>query len=170
MSHKSLGIAILTLSDTRDSTTDKSGDYLDKAVRDAGHNVIDRQLLPDDLYSIRAIVSIWIAADEVDVVLTTGGTGFYERDVTPEALSVLFDKSIPGFGEVFRHLSLGEIGVSTLQSRALAGMANNTAIFCLPGSTNACQTAWEKLLQAQLNSETRPCNFVPHLGASKTKA
>lgn len=164
MSNDRLGVALLTLSDSRDKTTDKSGDYLENAIVACGHALIDRQLLPDDLYSIRAVVSIWIAASEIDVVLTTGGTGFYSRDVTPEAVKVLFDKDIPGFGEVFRQISLGEIGMSTLQSRALAGIANRTAIFCLPGSTNACKTAWEKILKEQLDSRTKPCNFVPHLG------
>ena len=119
----------------------------------------------DDVYLLRAKVSAWIAADHIDCVIATGGTGFTQRDSTPEALSPLFDKTIDGFGELFRHLSLAEIGSSTVQSRALAGMANQTVIFCLPGSTNACRTAWEGILKSQLDSRHKPCNFVPHTRA-----
>ena len=126
----------------------------------AGHELADRQIALDDIYQLRAIVSDWIANPGIEVVLTTGGTGFSGRDSTPEALAPLFDKTIDGFGEVFRALSLAEIGSSTVQSRALAGMANGTVIFCMPGSTGACRTAWEGILQDQLDSEHRPCNFV----------
>jgi len=155
-----LNVAVLTVSDTRTRETDTSGAFLEEALVAAGHTVADRQIVIDDVYQLRAIVSQWIADPKVEVVLTTGGTGFSGRDSTPEALSPLFDKAIDGFGEVFRALSLEEIGSSTVQSRALAGMANGTVIFCMPGSTGACRTAWEGVLKDQLDSEHQPCNFV----------
>jgi len=155
-----LNVAVLTISDTRTQETDTSGAFLEEALVAAGHVVADRQIVIDDVYQLRAIVSQWIADPKVEVVLTTGGTGFSGRDSTPEALSPLFDKAIDGFGEVFRALSLEEIGSSTVQSRALAGMANGTVIFCMPGSTGACRTAWEGVLKDQLDSEHQPCNFV----------
>ena len=155
-----LNVAVLTVSDTRTRETDTSGAFLEEALVAAGHVVADRQIVIDDVYQLRAIVSQWIADPKVEVVLTTGGTGFSGRDSTPEALSPLFDKTIDGFGEVFRALSLEEIGSSTVQSRALAGMANGTVIFCMPGSTGACRTAWEGVLRDQLDSEHQPCNFV----------
>jgi len=155
-----LNVAVLTVSDTRTQETDTSGTFLEEALLAAGHTVADRQIVIDDVYQLRAIVSQWIADPKVEVVLTTGGTGFSGRDSTPEALSPLFDKAIDGFGEVFRALSLEEIGSSTVQSRALAGMANGTVIFCMPGSTGACRTAWEGVLKDQLDSEHQPCNFV----------
>ena len=155
-----LNVAVLTVSDTRTPETDTSGAFLEEALVAAGHTVADRQIVIDDVYQLRAIVSQWIADPKVEVVLTTGGTGFFGRDSTPEALSPLFDKAIDGFGEVFRALSLEEIGSSTVQSRALAGMANGTVIFCMPGSTGACRTAWEGVLKDQLDSEHQPCNFV----------
>ena len=155
-----LKVAVLTVSDTRTHETDTSGQFLVDALSSAGHTVVDRQIVIDDVYQLRAIVSGWIADPEVEVVLTTGGTGFSGRDSTPEALQPLFDKSIDGFGEVFRSLSHAEIGSSTVQSRALAGLANGTAIFCMPGSTGACRTAWDGVLREQLDSEHRPCNFV----------
>lgn len=155
-----LNVAVLTVSDTRTRETDTSGAFLEEALVAAGHVVADRQIVIDDVYQLRAIVSQWIADPKVEVVLTTGGTGFSGRDSTPEALSPLFDKTIDGFGEVFRALSLEEIGSSTVQSRALAGMANGTVIFCMPGSTGACRTAWEGVLKDQLDSEHQPCNFV----------
>ena len=155
-----LKVAVLTVSDTRTQETDTSGAFLEEALRDAGHNIADRQIVIDDVYHLRAIVSQWIADPEVEVILTTGGTGFSGRDSTPEALAPLFDKTIDGFGEVFRALSLTEIGSSTVQSRALAGLANGTVIFCMPGSTGACRTAWEGVLRDQLDSEHKPCNFV----------
>lgn len=158
-----LNIAVLTVSDTRDLSQDTSGQYLADALTEAGHTLKDRTLCVDSIYQIRAIVSQWIADDAVQAIIITGGTGFYERDSTPEAIEVLFDKTISGFGETFRMLSIEEIGMSTLQSRAVAGMANRTAIFSLPGSTGACRTAWEGILQNQLDSRTRPCNFAPHL-------
>ena len=155
-----LNVAVLTVSDTRTPDTDTSGAFLEEALLAAGHHIADRQIVIDDVYQLRAIVSRWIADTEVEVVLTTGGTGFSGRDSTPEALLPLFDKTIDGFGEVFRAISLTEIGSSTVQSRALAGMANGTVIFCMPGSTGACRTAWEGVLRDQLDSEHRPCNFV----------
>ena len=155
-----LNVAVLTVSDTRTPDTDTSGAFLEEALLAAGHQIADRQIVIDDVYQLRAIVSRWIADPEVEVVLTTGGTGFSGRDSTQEALLPLFDKTIDGFGEVFRAISLTEIGSSTVQSRALAGMANGTVIFCMPGSTGACRTAWEGVLRDQLDSEHRPCNFV----------
>lgn len=156
----SLNIAVLTLSDTRTLETDTSGQYLVDALQAAGHQLRDRRLIPDDIYRMRAIVSHWIAEPEIQVVLITGGTGFTARDSTPEALSPLFDKSIEGFGELFRQLSREEIGSSTIQSRAVAGIANRTVVFCMPGSTGACRTAWEGILREQLDSRHRPCNFA----------
>ena len=155
-----LKVAILTVSDTRTQETDTSGAFLEGALREAGHEIADRQIVIDDVYQLRAIVSQWIADPEVEVILTTGGTGFSGRDSTPEALAPLFDKTIDGFGEVFRSLSHTEIGSSTVQSRALAGLANGTVIFCMPGSTGACRTAWEGVLRDQLDSKHKPCNFV----------
>jgi len=155
-----LNVAVLTVSDTRTADTDTSGAFLEDVLRSAGHAVVDRQIVIDDIYQLRAVVSQWIADPGVEVVLTTGGTGFSGRDSTPEAVAPLFDKVIEGFGEVFRALSLDEIGSSTIQSRALAGLANGTVIFCMPGSTGACRTAWEGVIRDQLDSEHRPCNFV----------
>ena len=158
-----LNIAILTVSDTRTVDSDKSGQYLVEALESAGHRLIDRALVKDDIYKQRAVVSDWIARDDVHAVITTGGTGFTSRDDTPEALRVLFDKDVDGFGELFRQISYEEIGTSTIQSRALAGFANRTVIFCLPGSTGACKTGWTKLIKSQLDANYKPCNFVGHL-------
>lgn len=155
-----LGIAVLTVSDTRDESTDKSGATLIELLQRAGHRLAARQIVPDDIYRIRASVSGWIADPAVNVVLTTGGTGLTGRDGTPEAVRPLLDKLIEGFGELFRAISYEEIGTSSLQSRCIAGVANGTYIFCLPGSTNACRTGWEKLISAQLDSRTKPCNLV----------
>lgn len=155
-----VGVAVLTVSDTRTEDNDTSGHYLRDAAQAAGHRLVDKRIIKDDIYAIRAVVSAWIADADVQAILITGGTGFSGRDSTPEAVSVLFDKTIEGFGEVFRWLSLEEIGTSTIQSRALGGLANNTAIFCVPGSTNACRTGWEKIIRSQLDSTYRPCNFV----------
>ena len=160
-----LEIAVLTVSDTRNLQTDTSGDYLVESLQKAGHRLFQRELVKDDVYLMRAMVSAWIADPDVEVILTTGGTGFTGRDSTPEALAPLFDKHIEGFGELFRQLSYDDIGTSTVQSRCLAGLANRTAIFCLPGSTGACQLGWEKILRDQLDSRTAPCNFVQHVGA-----
>ncbi|MDB2331368.1 molybdenum cofactor biosynthesis protein B [Alteromonas sp.] len=158
-----LNIAVLTISDTRTLDTDKSGDYLSDALTTAGHMLAERSLVKDDIYAQRAIVSKWIADASIHAILITGGTGFTHRDSTPEAISVLFDKEVDGFGELFRHVSYEEIGTSTIQSRALAGFANNTVIFCLPGSTGACRTAWQKIISSQLDADFKPCNFVKHL-------
>ncbi len=157
---RSLQVAVLTVSDTRTEADDTSGQYLVEALRGAGHGLADKAIVRDDIYQIRAQLSVWIADTGVDVVLVTGGTGFSGRDSTPEAVRPLFDKDIDGFGEVFRALSHGEIGSSTIQSRALAGFANNTVIFCMPGSTGACKTAWNGLIREQLDSTHKPCNFV----------
>lgn len=152
-------VAVLTVSDTRTAADDSSGDYLATAVRAAGHTLVEQRIEPDDRYRLRAVVSAWIADEAVDCVISNGGTGITGRDVTPEALEPLFDKPIPGFGEVFRVLSLDDVGSSTVQSRATAGVANATLIFCLPGSTGACRLAWERVLVKQLDGEHRPCNF-----------
>jgi molybdenum cofactor biosynthesis protein B len=155
-----LNIAVLTVSDTRSIDTDTSGQYLVDALVESGHQLIDRQIEIDDIYRLRACVSNWIADDMTEVVLITGGTGFTTRDSTPEAITPLLDSSIDGFGELFRQLSYEEIGTSTVQSRALAGFANGTLIFCMPGSTGACKTAWSGILKEQLDSDHRPCNFA----------
>lgn len=158
-----LHIAVLTVSDTRSPDEDKSGAYLAQSVTEAGHKLAARALTTDCKYQIRAKLSEWIADPAIHAIITTGGTGFYARDLMPEAASVLFDKTIDGFGELFRALSLQEIGVSTVQSRALAGIANHTVIFCLPGSTGACRTGWQRIIAEQLDNRTRPCNFVAHV-------
>lgn len=155
-----LNIAVLTVSDTRQENDDTSGQYLAAQLTEAGHRLAERRIVRDDIYQIRAVVSQWIADSSVAAVLITGGTGFSGRDSTPEAVAPLFDKVIDGFGELFRHFSLLEIGTSTLQSRALAGFANNTVVFCMPGSTGACKTAWTSILSEQLDSRHRPCNFI----------
>ena len=155
-----LAIAVLTVSDTRTPETDTSGDYLAQALAAEGHRLADRAIVTDDIYRIRAVLSNWIADPDINAVLVTGGTGFSGRDSTPEAVRPLFDKDIDGFGEVFRALSHTEIGSSTIQSRAVAGFANDTVIFCMPGSTGACRTAWQGLIREQLDSSHRPCNFV----------
>ncbi|HET9483279.1 MAG TPA: molybdenum cofactor biosynthesis protein B [Xanthomonadales bacterium] len=155
-----LSIAVLTVSDSRTPESDSSGDYLAAAIVEAGHRLAARTLLPDNRYRMRAQVAAWIADDAIDGVIVTGGTGFTGRDSTPEAIEPLLDKLMPGFGETFRAVSFDEIGTSTMQSRAFAGLANGTFVFCLPGSTSACRTAWEKLLRAQLDSRTKPCNLA----------
>lgn len=155
-----LGAAVLTVSDTRTRDNDSSGDYLAEQLLAAGHHIVDRQIVRDDIYRLRAVVSTWIADEAVNVVLITGGTGFTGRDSTPEAILPLLDKQMPGFGELFRQLSFAEIGTSSLQSRAFAGVANATFVFALPGSTGACRTAWTQLIAAQLDARTRPCNLA----------
>jgi molybdenum cofactor biosynthesis protein B len=157
---KPLNIAVLTLSDTRTPANDTSGDALRDSVTAAGHHLAARELCQDNVYVMRAIVSRWIADPEIHVILTTGGTGFTHRDSTPEALMPLFDRSIEGFGELFRQVSYEEIGSSTVQSRCCAGLANKTLIFCLPGSTGACRTGWDRILREQLDSRHKPCNFI----------
>jgi len=154
-----LNIAVLTVSDTRTADTDTSGQFLEDALLEAGHVLASRAIVVDDIYQIRALLSAWIADSTLHAILVTGGTGFSGRDSTPEAVLPLFDKTIDGFGEVFRALSLQEIGSSTVQSRAIAGLANRTAVFCMPGSTGACKTAWNGVIKDQLDAEHRPCNF-----------
>lgn len=155
-----LNLTVLTVSDTRNEETDTSGHLLRDALRDAGHHYYDHHIVIDDIYKIRAAVSQWIANDEVHGIIITGGTGFHGRDSTPEAVIPLFDKTIDGFGELFRQLSHEQIGSSTIQSRCVGGLANRTLIFCLPGSNNACQTGWKLIIEPQLDSRQKPCNFV----------
>ena len=155
-----LHIAILTVSDSRTEENDTSGKTLVDRLEKAGHKLADKQIVIDDIYQIRAVLSRWIADESVQVVITTGGTGVTGRDGTPEAVTVLFDKTLDGFGELFRAISFEEIGTSTVQSRAVAGVANGTYIFTIPGSTGACRTAWDKLIETQLDIRTRPCNFA----------
>ena len=157
---KPLQIAVMTVSDTRTEETDKSGNTLAKLLTEAGHVLADKQIVPDNIYRIRAVISQWIADDSVNAVITTGGTGITGRDTTPEAVAALFDKQIDGFGELFRAVSYEEINTSTMQSRAVGGVANATFIFCLPGSTGACRTGWDKVIGPQLDSTTTPCNLV----------
>ncbi len=157
---KPLNIAVLTVSDTRTEANDKSGQLLVSRLTAAGHRLAAKRIEKDDIYGVRAIVATWIADPAVDVVITTGGTGLTGRDGTPEAVAPLLDKQVEGFGELFRSLSFQEIGTSTLQSRALGGVANGTYVFCLPGSTGACATGWDKVLATQLDYRTMPCNFV----------
>ena len=158
-----LNVAVLTVSDTRTQETDTSGQFLVEQLEKDGHKVVDRKILQDNLYQVRAQVAQWIADDSVQVVLTTGGTGFTDRDSTPEAIECLLDRRVDGFGELFRQISYEDIGTSTIQSRAFAGLANGTLVCCVPGSTGACRTAWEGILQKQMDSRQGPCNMVPHL-------
>jgi len=155
-----LGIGILTVSDTRTIETDTSGALLVERVEAAGHALIERAIVADDVFAIRSVVSRWIAAPNIDAILTTGGTGITGRDGTPEALEPLFEKRIDGFGEMFRMLSYAEIGTSSLQSRCVAGVANGCFVFALPGSRGACATGWDKIIAHQLDYRTRPCNLV----------
>lgn len=170
MAHKEfsfipLNIAVLTVSDTRTPENDTSGDTLAALLEEAGHRLAARELCRDDVYTMRAIVSRWIADPKVHVVITTGGTGMTERDSTPEALQPLFDRVVDGFGELFRQLSYRQIGSSTVQSRAIAGLANRTLVFCVPGSTGACRDAWNGILKEQLDASHKPCNFVGQTSA-----
>jgi molybdenum cofactor biosynthesis protein B len=155
-----LNIAVLVVSDTRTEADDVSGKTLAERAAAAGHRVVDKKIVADDVYRIRAVVSQWIADHEVNVVLTTGGTGVTGRDGTPEAVRPLLDKVLDGFGEMFRMLSYRDIKTSTIQSRAIAGVANGTYLFCLPGSSGACRTAWDELIRDQLDFRTKPCNLV----------
>lgn len=155
-----LGVAVVTVSDTRDAASDRSGDTLVERLIAAGHRLAARRLVRDDIDTIRATVSALAEAGDVDVVLTTGGTGLTGRDVTPEAIEPLYDKPIPGFGELFRQLSYAKIGTSTLQSRASAGVVSGTYVFLLPGSPSACRDAWDDILALQLDARVRPCNFA----------
>jgi molybdenum cofactor biosynthesis protein B len=160
---------VLTVSDSRDELSDKSGRLLVERLSGAGHRLAEKAIVPDDVYEIRAIISRWIADPDVNAVISTGGTGVTGRDGTPEAVLPLLDKVIDGFGEMFRSISYGQIKTSTLQSRAVAGVANGTYLFCVPGSSGACATAWDELIQAQLDSRTRPCNLVELMPRLKEK-
>ena len=164
-----LGVAVLTVSDSRNEDTDKSGKLLIEKIQTTGHAFYEKRIVNDDIYQIRAVVSAWCIDDKVDVIITTGGTGITGRDGTPEAVGVLFDKKIEGFGETFRSISYQEIETSTMQSRAIAGVINGTYIFCLPGSAGACKTAWEELICKQLDYRTRPCNLVELIPRLKEK-
>lgn len=155
-----LKIAILTVSDSRGEDQDTSGTLLRECAEAAGHQVVAKEIVRDDVYQLRAVFSRWIADPEVHVILSTGGTGVTGRDSTPEAVRPLLDKEVEGFGELFRQVSYQDIGPSTLQSRAFGGLANGTFVFCLPGSTGACRTAWDAILLPQLDCRTRPCNFA----------
>lgn len=156
-------IAILTVSNRRGEEDDTSGHYLRDAAHDAGHQIVAKAIVKENRYAIRAQVSAWIADENVQVVLINGGTGFTDGDQVPEALLPLFDREVEGYGELFRMLSFEEIGTAMMQSRAVAGIANRTLIFAMPGSTRACQTAWEHIISGQLDARNRPCNFHPHL-------
>jgi molybdenum cofactor biosynthesis protein B, proteobacterial len=158
-----LSIAVVTVSDTRTEENDTSGQFLRDALLEAGHRLHSKHICRDDVYKLRALVAGLIADPTVHVILVTGGTGFTKRDNTVVALEPLFDSSIDGFGELFRHLSFAEIGTSTIQSRAFAGLSNSTAVFCMPGSTGACKTAWNGIIASQLDARHRPCNFVDRL-------
>jgi len=171
-----LKIAVLTVSDTRELADDKSGATLVERIERAGHTVAERAVVADDVEQIRACVKQWIAAPAVDVVITTGGTGFTGRDVTPEAVEPLFDKRMEGFSTMFLMVSHAKIGTSAIQTRATAGVAGATYIFCLPGSPGACRDAWDEILVHQLDYRYRPCNFVEimprldeHLRRAKAK-
>ena len=164
-----LNIAVLTVSDSRTEDTDTSGKALVDALTAAGHSLAAKTIITDDKYKVRAQVAQWVTDEHIAIVLITGGTGMTGRDVTPEAIAPLFDKTIEGFGELFRQVSFEEIGTSTIQSRAVAGISGATLIFCLPGSTGACKTAWNRILGEQLDARHGPCNFVQLLPRLKEK-
>jgi molybdenum cofactor biosynthesis protein B len=158
-----LNIAVLTVSDTRTRENDTSGDVIQERLTTAGHKIAARAILRDDVEKLREQLRAWMADKSVDAVISTGGTGLTKRDVTPEAFEPLFTKTIPGFGELFRWLSYEEIGTSTIESRAFAGVADDTLVFCLPGSTGACRTGMDKIILPQLNATTGPCNLTEML-------
>jgi molybdenum cofactor biosynthesis protein B len=160
LTRSAVSIALLTVSDTREENNDKSGKLLADRLKSDGHNLYEKFILPDDIYKIRAQVATWITDPEVQTIISTGGTGLTGRDGTPEAVIPLFDKEIEGFGEVFRTISYEEIGTATMQSRCVAGVSNGTYVFCLPGSSGACATGWDKLIGPQLDSTNQPCNLV----------
>ena len=164
-----LNIAVLTVSDTRDESNDTSGALLVERAKAAGHRISEKRIEKDDVFQIRYHVSKWIASADTQVVLITGGTGFTGRDSTPEAVAVLLEKQVDGFGELFRQLSFADIGTSTVQSRALAGISNGTLVVCMPGSTGACKTGWDGILHQQLDARHKPCNFVMHLKQTETQ-
>jgi molybdenum cofactor biosynthesis protein B len=165
MTSSPLNMRVITVSDTRTEETDRSGAVLVERLQAARHRLLGKVIIPDDVYQLRAAVSVGIADPRTQVILMTGGTGFTERDNTQQAIEPLLDVVIDGFGELFRQLSFEEIGTSTIQSRAFAGLANGTIVFCVPGSPGACQTAWDKIMSAQLDSAHKPCNFVDKLKA-----
>lgn len=165
-----LSVAILTVTDSRTAAQDSSGDLLAQLATDSGHSVLARALCANNRYAVRAILSQWIASTEIQVVLINGGTGFSDDNCTPEAIAPLFDRPVEGFGELFRALSLASIGSSAMQSRALAGLANGTLVFAVPGSGNACKLAWQELIVNQIDNRTGPCNFVAHLKNSPQPA
>ncbi|MDH5517208.1 MAG: molybdenum cofactor biosynthesis protein B [Gammaproteobacteria bacterium] len=156
----SLNICVLTISDSRTAADDTSGNILVERAKSAGHQVINKHIVADDIYQIRAVISDWIANPTIHAVVSTGGTGVTGRDGTPEAIKPLLDKEIEGFGEMFRMLSYNDIKTSALQSRAIAGVANGTYLFCLPGSSGACRTAWDNIIKEQLDLRTAPCNLA----------
>jgi len=168
MSKIALACAVLTISDTRTAGNDTSGNLLAENIAHAGHHCLKREIVKDNVYQIRRVLSDWIADEDIQVVITTGGTGFSHRDSTPEAVAPLLDKRIDGFGELFRQISHEDIGSSTIQSRAFAGVANHTLVFCLPGSNHACQMAWDRILREQLDSSYKPCNFATHYGKARS--
>ena len=155
-----IGIAVLTVSDTRTREDDRSGDTLVERIERDGHRLAARDIVPDEVEALRALVREWAARDDVDAIVTTGGTGFTGRDVTPEALEPLFEKRMDGFSHVFHAISFDKIGTSTIQSRATAGVVDGTFVFCLPGSPGACRDGWDGILKAQLDYRHRPCNFI----------
>ncbi len=155
-----LACCVLTISDSRTIDDDTSGSLLQEMLQNDGHTLVEREIVKDDIYAVRAVVSRWVADPDIEVIISSGGTGFTGRDSTPEALEPLLDKKIPGFGELFRQISYQEIGTSTVQSRAFGGMANATLLFALPGSTGACRTGWKKILTTQLDADHKPCNFA----------
>ena len=159
----SLNVAVLTVSDTRTRENDTSGDLIQERLDATGHKIAARVILKDDIEALRAQVRAWVADKSVDAVISTGGTGLTKRDITPEAMTPLISKPIPGFGELFRWLSYEEIGTSTIESRAFAGVADTTLLFCLPGSTGACRLGMDKIILPQLNSTTAPCNLTEML-------
>ncbi|MGR8979661.1 MAG: molybdenum cofactor biosynthesis protein B [Gammaproteobacteria bacterium] len=164
-----LNIAVLVISDTRTDADDVSGKTLVERISNAGHRVAEKTIVPDNIYQIRAVISDWIARDDINAVITTGGTGVTGRDGTPEAVAPLLDKTLDGFGEIFRMMSYQDIKTSTIQSRAIAGVANGTYLFCLPGSSGACRTAWDLLIKDQLDHRTQPCNLVQLMPRLKEK-
>ena len=155
-----VNIALLTVTDTRNIKTDKSGGILTNKIKEANHNLVERKICKDNKKDIKKILNTWTKKKNIDVIITTGGTGLTGRDITPEALDEIADKHIPGFGEIFRYVSLETVGTSSIQSRAVAALINSTYVFCLPGSTGACKDGWDEILQYQLDIRHKPCNFV----------
>ena len=164
-----VNIALLTVTDTRTLDTDKSGKILERKIKEANHNLIDRKICKDSKKDIKKIIKVWLKKKKIDVIITTGGTGLTGRDITPEALDEIADKHIPGFGEIFRHVSLETVGTSSIQSRAFAILAKGKYIFALPGSSGGVTDAWDRILIHQLDVNHKPCNFVELLPRLKEK-